>query len=231
MYKERLREIGLLSMEKRRLWGGLIVAFWYLKGFWERDGKGLFVGGCSDRKRRNGFTLKDKDAKQTMRQKTTVPSALTFNTITGMIHIQDPSSGITSQAPVLNTSGDCSNTKERIGSDLSDTVLSTYRNNFGNDISQFASLTAPSVFLQTGLTERGVLSTECQLVSETDKKMSIAELFAFSYEKIKQILRLPTLPPPPTSPASQQDVSGIRSGLDIAISPVIQCMGVSGKDY
>lgn len=28
-----------------------------------------------------------------------------------MIHIQDPSSGFTSWAPVLNTSGDCSNTK------------------------------------------------------------------------------------------------------------------------
>jgi len=41
-YGDRLRELGLFSLEKRMLRGGLIAAFQYLKGAYRKAGEGLF---------------------------------------------------------------------------------------------------------------------------------------------------------------------------------------------
>ncbi|GAB0189051.1 hypothetical protein GRJ2_001370400 [Grus japonensis] len=58
-YEDRLRELGLFSLEKRRLWGDLIVAFQYSNVAYKKDEDKLFSRACSDRTRDNGFKLKE----------------------------------------------------------------------------------------------------------------------------------------------------------------------------
>lgn len=54
----RLRELGLFSLEKRRLWGDILAAFQCLKGAYKQEVEQLFTQSDSDKTRWNGFILK-----------------------------------------------------------------------------------------------------------------------------------------------------------------------------
>lgn len=54
-YEEILRQVGLFSLEERRLEEDLIVTFLYLEGVYWAAGEGPFMRECSDRTRAKGF--------------------------------------------------------------------------------------------------------------------------------------------------------------------------------
>ena len=57
--EDRLKDLGLFSMEKRRLQGDLIAAFQYLKGAYKQKGSKPFERVDTSRTRGNGFKVKE----------------------------------------------------------------------------------------------------------------------------------------------------------------------------
>ena len=59
-YEERLRELGMCSLEKRTARGDMIAVFKYLKGRHIEEGAILFTETLESRTRSNGFKLQEK---------------------------------------------------------------------------------------------------------------------------------------------------------------------------
>ena len=68
-YENRLRELGLFCLEKRKLRGNSIAAFHYLKGAYRKAEEGFFIRACSNRRRGNGFKQEESRFRLGIRKK------------------------------------------------------------------------------------------------------------------------------------------------------------------
>ena len=54
-YEERLRELGLFSLEKRGLQRDFTAVCQYINESYKKDGERLFTKACSDKRKGNGL--------------------------------------------------------------------------------------------------------------------------------------------------------------------------------
>jgi len=79
--EQRLRELGLFSLDNRRLWNDLIAAFQYLKGACKKTGEGLLMRACSERIGGNGFKLKEDRFRLDIRKKLFIVTVVLLATL------------------------------------------------------------------------------------------------------------------------------------------------------
>lgn len=68
-HEDRLKELGLLYLKKRKLQGDLITDFQYLNGNYKQEGYQLFTWVDIDRTKENGFKLEERRYKLSVRKK------------------------------------------------------------------------------------------------------------------------------------------------------------------
>jgi len=68
-WEEKLGELGLFCLGKRRLWADLTAAFQYLKGAYKKDEDKLFSRACCNGTKDNGFKLKEGRFRLAIRKK------------------------------------------------------------------------------------------------------------------------------------------------------------------
>jgi len=68
-WEERLGELGLVSLGRKRLRGDLIATLQYSKGAYKKDGDRIFSKACSNRRTGSGFRLREGRFRLDIRKK------------------------------------------------------------------------------------------------------------------------------------------------------------------